>query len=50
MPMTLVRMTEKNSGGDFLILNLQAVTMVECRHFEKERKRHQATVFSNDRA
>ena len=44
--MTLVRMTEKNSGGDFLILNLQAVTMVECRHFEKERKRHQATVFS----
>jgi hypothetical protein len=40
----------KYSGGNFLILNLQAVTMVECRHFEKEQKRHQATVFFNDRA
>ena len=49
MPLTLVRINEKNSGSDFLILNLQAVTMVKCRHFEKEQKR-EATVFFNDRA
>ena len=48
--MTLVRVNEKNSGGDFLILNLQAVSMVKCRHFENEQKRHQAMVFSHDRS
>ena len=49
MPLTLVRINKKNSGSNFHILNLQAVTMVKCRHFENEQKR-EATVFFNDRA
>jgi hypothetical protein len=50
MPLTLVRMNDKNFGGDFLVLNLQTVTMVDYRRFEREQERHQATVFFNDRA
>ena len=46
--MTLVRVNESDSGGEFLILNLQMVTRVECRYFRREQERHQATVFSSD--
>jgi hypothetical protein len=45
---TLVRVNETDSGGEFLILNLQMVTRVECRYFGKEQERRQATVFSSD--
>jgi hypothetical protein len=31
--MTLIRVNETESGGEFLILNLQTITRVECRNF-----------------
>jgi hypothetical protein len=34
--MTLVRVNESNSGGDFIIVNLQMVTRAECRNFDAE--------------
>lgn len=46
--MTLVRVNRSDSGGDFLILNLQMVTKVECRHFDGDQKLPRATVFSSD--
>ena len=46
--MTLVRVNETDSGGEFSILNLQMITRVECRNFDGEQERHQATVFFSD--
>ena len=48
--MTLVRVNETDSGGEFSILNLQMVTRVECRNFGGEQDKHQATVFFSDGA
>lgn len=42
--MTLIRVNEAESGGEFLILNLQTITRVECLNFDQEQGRHQATV------
>jgi hypothetical protein len=44
--MTLVRVNETDSSGEFSILNLQMITRVECRNFEQEK--HRATVFFSD--
>jgi hypothetical protein len=44
MAMTLIRVNETESGGEFLILNLRTITRVECRNFGQEQDRHQATV------
>ncbi len=46
--MTLVRVNETDSGGDFLILNLQMVTRVEGRNYNDEEEKHQARVFFSD--
>ena len=46
--MTLVRVNESDSGGEFSVLNLQMITRVECRNFEQEQEKHQATVFFSD--
>ena len=46
--MTLVRVNETDSGGEFSILNLQMITRLECRNFDVEQDRHQATVFFSD--
>lgn len=46
--MTLVRGNRSDPGGDFLILNLQMVTRVECRYFDRDEELHRATVFSSD--
>ncbi len=46
--MTLMRVNETNSGGHFVIANLQMVTRVECRNFEVEQGRHQARAFFSD--
>jgi hypothetical protein len=46
--MTLIRTNKADSGGDFLILNLQLVTRVEGRNFEDEQGKHQARVFFSD--
>ncbi len=48
--MTLVRVNETDSGGEFSVLNLQMVTRVECRNFDGEQDKHQATVFFSDGA
>ena len=48
MPMTLVRVNQLHSGGEFSMLNLQMITRVECRNFEQEQERQQATVFFSD--
>jgi hypothetical protein len=46
---TLVRVTRRlDYGGDFLVLNLQMVTRVECRNFEMVQEEHQARVFFSD--
>jgi hypothetical protein len=42
--MTLIRVNETESGGEFLILNLQTITRVECRNFGQGQERHQAAV------
>ena len=34
--MTLVRVNESDSGGDFVLLNLRAVAKVECHGFDGE--------------
>jgi hypothetical protein len=44
----LVRVDETNSGGDFLIVNLQMVTRVEGRNFKDEQDKHQGRVFFSD--
>ncbi len=46
--MTLVRVNETETGSDFLIVNLQMVTRVDCRNLEKEQEKHQARVFFSD--
>ena len=46
--MTLVRVNETDSGGDFLVCNLQMVTRVEGRNFKDEQDKHQARVFFSD--
>ncbi len=46
--MTLVRVKETSSGGDFVILNLQMVTRVEGRHFMDGQQKHLARVFFSD--
>ena len=46
--MTLVRVNERGSAGEFSMLNLQMITRVECRGFEEEQERHRATVFFAD--
>ena len=46
--MTLVRVNEKDSGGEFTMLNLQMITRVECRSFEQEQEKHRATLFFSD--
>ncbi len=46
--MTLVRVNERDSGGEFSMLNLQMITRVECRNFEQEQEKHRATVFFSD--
>jgi len=44
--MTLVRVNESESGGDFVLLSLRTVAKVECRGFDGEQHRHRATVFT----
>ena len=46
--MTLVRVNETDSGGEFSMLDLQMITRVECRNFGGEQEKHQATVFFSD--
>ena len=46
--MTLVRVNETDSGGGFLICNLQMVTRVEGRNFKDEQDKHQARIFFSD--
>ena len=46
--MTLVRVNERGLGGEFSLLNLQMITRVDCRNFDGEQGRHQATVFFSD--
>ena len=46
--MTLVRVNETDSGGEFSMLNLQMITRVECRNFKQKQEKHQATVFFSD--
>ncbi len=45
--MTLVRVNESESGGDFVLLSLRTVAKVECRGFDGEQHRHRATVFTS---
>ena len=45
--MTLMRVNESDSGGDFVLLNLRAVAKVECRGFDGEQRRHRATIFTS---
>ena len=45
MPVTLVRVNEMGSGGNFLIVNLQMVTRAEGRDLKEEQHTHQARVF-----
>lgn len=33
--MTLVRVNETDSGGEFSILNLQMITRADCRKFDR---------------
>ncbi len=48
--MTLVRANESDSGSKFTVLNLQMITRVECRNFDRERDEHKARVFFSDGA
>ena len=48
--MTLVRVNETDSDSEFTILNLQLITSVECRNFDRDQDEHQATVFFSDGA
>jgi hypothetical protein len=45
---TLVRVNKTDSGGGFLICNLQMVTRVEGRNFKDEQDKHQARIFFSD--
>ncbi len=45
--MTLVRVNESDSGGDFVLLSLRAEAKVECHGFDGEQHRHRATVFTS---
>ncbi len=45
--MTLVRVNESESGGDFVLLNLRAVARVECHGFDGEQARHRAAIFTS---
>lgn len=42
--MTLARVNQTDSGGEFSILNLQMINRVECRNFDRGQDEHQATV------
>ena len=46
--MTLVRVEETDSGGDFTILNLQMVARVKCAGFDGSQQEHRATVVFSD--
>lgn len=46
--MTLVRVNETDSGGEFSILDLQMITRVDCRNFDGKQDKHRATVFFSD--
>ncbi len=45
--MTLMRVNETDSGGDFVLLNLRAVAKAECHGFDGEQHRHRATIFTS---
>jgi hypothetical protein len=45
--MTLVRVNESDSSGDFVLLNLRAVARAECYGFDSEQHRHRATIFTS---
>jgi hypothetical protein len=45
---TLVRVNETDSGSNFLIVNLQLVTKVECRNFGEDQEKHQVRAFLAD--
>ncbi len=45
--MTLMRVNESDSGGDFVLLNLRAVARMECHGFDGEQRRHRATIFTS---
>jgi hypothetical protein len=48
LPVTLVRVNESESGGDFVLLSLRTVSRVGCRgFFDGEQHRHRATVFTS---
>jgi hypothetical protein len=44
LPVTLVRVNESESGGNFVLLSLRTVARVECCGFDGEQHRHRATV------
>ena len=46
--MTLVRVNKADSGDQFSILNLQAITRVDCRNFAGEREERRVTLFFSD--
>ena len=46
--MTLVRVTETDSGGGFTVLNLQMVTRVECSGYGAGQRERRATVSFSD--
>ena len=45
--MTLMRVNESDSGGEFVLLNLRAVARAECHGFDGEQRRHRATIFTS---
>ena len=45
--MTLMRVNESDSGGEFVLLNLRAVARAECHGFDSEQRRHRATIFTS---
>ena len=45
--MTLMRVNESDSGGEFVLLNLRAVARMECHGFDGEQRRHRATIFTS---
>ena len=40
-------MNESDSGGDFVLFNLQTVAKAECHGFDSEQHRHRATIFTS---
>ena len=45
--MTLMRVNESDSGGEFVLLNLRAVARMECHGFDGEQRRHRVTIFTS---